>query len=170
MEEMWQRRLYCSGTISLHPSFIGRPAWGFATTRGSTVNRIRFSKLDQIVDARAFPEATPWRTVEQSFHPVSFTSQAWHRPIFPQWGTFQAVDSGWQVCLRCWLGHRSGWPPTCQVSGWSNQRSPDGTDLAYCFASLLGRLINFLWRLLHLHFGRFADQRAPFMPLFTFFS
>lgn len=102
MEEMWQASS-APGTISLHPSFIGRPAWGFATTRGSTVNRIRFSKLDQIVDARAFPEP-PLKNCGAKFSSCLFHFPGLAPPNIPQWGTFQAVDSGWQVCSEVLIG------------------------------------------------------------------
>lgn len=44
-----------------------------------------------------------------------------------------------------------------------------GQPLLGIFGSLVGRLINFLGRMLHLHFWRFANQRAMIMRLLMFF-
>lgn len=134
---MWQRHPYCSGTIRLHSSFTGRPAWGDATTNGPIVNGSRFSKLGQRVDARALPEATPWRTSAQSSHHSSLSPPKLGPSQYSHSGVpSQAPGWGWQVFSRCWLGHCL---QLARCLGGDNQRSPDRADPACRFWFLAGK-------------------------------
>lgn len=87
-EETQKRHSYCSGTVSLHPGFTGRPGYGGI-----------FS------DSQGWLRDHPLKNFgTKLLSLMSFTSQAWPLPIFPHCGNFPGSRVGLAGFLEVLIG------------------------------------------------------------------